>query len=525
MGDNLAGNLVEAGRAHAARPAIVDGGAIISYATLDDLTARASQLLRARGVGEGDRVGLMFPNVPEFAISVYGALRAGAIAMPMNVMLKRREIAFQLRDSGARLLIAGRGLAEEAEAGAREVGTECLLVDSEEFARLLDTVEPDDAVRPRGGADTAVILYTSGTTGLPKGAELSHGNLASNATTFRDMLGLRPDDIVLGALPMFHSFGQTCGLHTAIVAGACLSLMPRFDARTALQLIERERVTVFEGVPTMYAALLNHPEHQEFGVSSLRLCVSGGAALPLGILRDFEAAFGCPILEGYGLTEASPVVSFNRPDRVRKPGSIGLPIDGVEMCLVDDSGREVSAGEVGEILVRGPSVMKGYWRQPDATALAMAPGGWLRTGDLATRDGDGYYFIVDRKKDVIIRGGYNVYPKEIEEVLYEHPAVHECAVVAVPHPQLGEEVGAAVVLKPGSAATPDELRDFVKERVAAYKYPRIVWLTEDLPISAQGKILKREIQLPAGPVARGAVSQGAQQRTDRGARVPEAEDR
>jgi long-chain acyl-CoA synthetase len=501
MGDNLAGNLVEAGRAHAARPAIVDGGKVITYAVLDDLTARASRLLRTRGVGEGDRVGVMFPNVPEFAISVYGALRAGAIAMPMNVMLKRREIAFQLRDSGARLLIAERGLAEEAEAGAREAGTECLLVGQEQFARRLDTVLPDDGMSLRGGTDTAVILYTSGTTGLPKGAELSHGNLASNATTFRGMLGLRSGDIVLGALPLFHSFGQTCGLHTAIVAGACLRLMPRFDARRALELIERERITVFEGVPTMYAALLNHPEHQEFGVSSLRLCVSGGAALPLGILRDFEAAFGCPILEGYGLTEASPVVSFNRPDRVRKPGSIGLPIDGVEMCLVDGQGREVSTGEVGEILVRGPNVMKGYWCQPEATAQTMAPGGWLRTGDLATRDGEGYYFIVDRKKDVIIRGGYNVYPKEIEEVLYEHPAVRECAVVAVPHPQLGEEVGAAVVLKPGSAVTPGELRDFVRERVAAYKYPRLVWFAPGLPQGAQGKILKREIEIPAAIVA------------------------
>ena len=498
MAENLASNLAQAGRAHAARPAIVGGERIITYAVLDDLTARASRLLQMRGVREGDRVGVMFPNVPEFAISVYGALRAGAIAMPMNVMLKRREIAFQLRDSGARLLIARRDLGEEAEAGAREAGSECLLVDSEEFARQLDTVEPDHGLSPRGGADTGVILYTSGTTGLPKGAELSHGNLASNAATFRDMLGLRSGDIVLGALPLFHSFGQTCGLHTAIVAGACLSLMPRFDARTALEIIERERVTVFEAVPTMYAALLNHPQHEKFGVSSLRLCVSGGAALPLGILRDFEAAFDCPILEGYGLTEASPVVSFNRPDRVRKPGSIGLPIHGVEMCLVDDRGREVSTGEVGEILVRGPNVMKGYWHQPDATAEVMAPGGWLRTGDLATRDGDGYYFIVDRKKDVIIRGGYNVYPREIEEVLHEHPAVIGDTLHRMVDPQLGEEVGAAVVLKPGSSATPGELRDFVRERVAAYKYPRLVWFVPDLPKGAQGKILKREIEIPAG---------------------------
>jgi long-chain acyl-CoA synthetase len=274
--------------------------------------------------------------------------------------------------------------------------------------------------------------------------------------------------------------------------------MPRFDAGAALELIQRDRVTVFEGVPAMYAALLNHPEHRKFDSSSLRLCVSGAAPLPLEVLRGFEAAFGCPILEGYGLSEASPVVSFNRPDRVRKPGSIGLPIDGVEMRLVDDGGRDVPTGVVGEILVRGPNVMKGYWHQPQASAEAVIPGGWLRTGDLARMDADGYFFIVDRKKDVIIRGGYNVYAREIEEVLYEHPAVRECAVVAVPHPRVGEEVGAVVVLKPGSSATPDELRDFVKERVAPYKYPRLVWFAADLPKGAQGKILKREIEIPPG---------------------------
>jgi long-chain acyl-CoA synthetase len=498
VGENLARNLVQAGRLHGARPAIAHGARIITYERLADLSARASRLLQVRGVGEGDRVALMLPNVPEFAVALYGALRAGAIAIPVNVMFKRREIVFQLRDSEARLLLAWRDCREEAEAGAREAGTECLLLDSEGYSRLLGSVEPDPGVSVRGGADTAVILYTSGTTGRPKGAELSHDNLGSNAATFRHMLDLRSHDIVFGALPLFHSFGQTCGLHTSVVAGACLSLMPRFDAGAALELIQRDRVTVFEGVPAMYAALLNHPEHRKFDSSSLRLCVSGAAPLPLEVLRGFEAAFGCPILEGYGLSEASPVVSFNRPDRVRKPGSIGLPIDGVEMRLVDDGGRDVPTGVVGEILVRGPNVMKGYWHQPQASAEAVIPGGWLRTGDLARMDADGYFFIVDRKKDVIIRGGYNVYAREIEEVLYEHPAVRECAVVAVPHPRVGEEVGAVVVLKPGSSATPDELRDFVKERVAPYKYPRLVWFAADLPKGAQGKILKREIEIPPG---------------------------
>jgi long-chain acyl-CoA synthetase len=306
--------------------------------------------------------------------------------------------------------------------------------------------------------------------------------------------------VVMGCLPLFHVFGLTCGLNATVTAGSTLTLLPRFDAGKALGIIQRDRVTIFEGVPTMYAAMLHYTGERP-DVSSLRLCVSGGAAMPVEVLRGFEEAFGCIILEGYGLSETSPVASFNHPDKVRKPGSIGTPIAGVEMRLIDADGADVPAGEVGEIAIRGHNVMKGYWSRPDATAEAMvgageAGGGWFRTGDLARVDEDGYYYIVDRKKDLIIRGGYNVYPREIEEVLYEHPDVAEVAVIGIPHDDLGEEVGAAVKLKPGATATPASLRAFVRERVAAYKYPRHVWIVDDLPKGPTGKILRRDVQPP-----------------------------
>jgi long-chain acyl-CoA synthetase len=271
-------------------------------------------------------------------------------------------------------------------------------------------------------------------------------------------------------------------------------LIPRFDPIAVLETIERHRVTVFEGVPTMFAAMLAAGRKPD--TSSLTLCVSGGAAMPVEVMRAFEESFGCKILEGYGLSETSPVASFNHPDRERKPGSIGTPVAGVEMRVVDADGAELSRGEVGEIVIRGHNVMKGYWNRPEATADAIDAEGWFHTGDMGTVDEDGFFFIVDRKKDMIIRGGYNVYPREIEEVLYEHPAVREAAVIGVPHPELGEEVAAAVALKQGVTATEHEIRDYVKSQVAAYKYPRRVWFVDDLPKGATGKIVKREIDVP-----------------------------
>jgi long-chain acyl-CoA synthetase len=364
------------------------------------------------------------------------------------------------------------------------------------FGELLEAVPASPGTVDRDGSDTAVILYTSGTTGKPKGAELTHANLDSNAQVSLELFGITSEDIILGALPLFHAFGQTCTLNTAVASGATLVPVPRFDPERVLATIERDRVTVFAGVPTMFAALLHHPAREQFDTSSLRLCISGGAAMPVEILRGFEATFGSIILEGYGLSETSPLASFSHSDRERKVGSIGTPVEGVEMKVVDGSHNEVPQGESGEIAIRGNNVMKGYWQRPEATAEAIDEDGWFYSGDIGRVDDDGYFFIVDRKKELIIRGGYNVYPREIEEVLYEHPAVQEAAVIGVPDEQMGEEVGAAVVLKEGEDLSEDDLRGFLKEQLAAYKYPRRIWFTDELPKGPTGKILKREIEVP-----------------------------
>jgi long-chain acyl-CoA synthetase len=462
---------------------------------LEGASAHVVGLLRDSGIASGDRVGIMLPNVPHFAVCYYGVLRAGAVVVPMNVLLKRREVAFYLRDSGAKMLFAWHGFAHDAQAGADDAGAQCLLVEPGGFERLVGAAEPHVALADTDDEDTAVILYTSGTTGTPKGAELTNRNLARNAEIAGALFGLGSEAVTLGALPLFHSFGQTCAMNATITAGGTLTLIPRFDPGNALEIIQRDRVNVFLGVPTMYGAILHHRDRASFDTSTLEVCASGGSAMPVELMRGFEQAFGCTVLEGYGLSETSPVASFNHPDRERKPGSIGIPVEGVEMKVVDDEEREVPQGEVGEIVIRGHNVMKGYWKRPDATAEAIRDG-WFHSGDMATMDADGYFFIVDRKKDMIIRGGYNVYPREVEEVLYEHPAVREAAVVGLPHDEYGEEVGAAVVLKDGAQASEQELRDYVKEQVAAYKYPRRVWFVDELPKGPTGKILKREIEPP-----------------------------
>jgi long-chain acyl-CoA synthetase len=492
MTNNLAGTLIETARQHAQRPAYKLDDVVVPWAAVDEASARLAALLKDRGVQPGDRVGVMLPNVPYFPIAYYGILRAGATVVPVNVLLKGREIAYYVENSGARLLLAWHGFAEEAQ----KAGAELISIAPGEFEQALAGHEPDREVVERDASDTAVILYTSGTTGEPKGAELTHANLRRNTeVSLETLFSIGPDDVLLGALPLFHSFGQTVCMNCAVLGGATLTFIPRFDPGKALEIIERDKVTTFAGVPTMYNAMLNHPDRDRVDVSSLRLCVSGGAAMPGETLRGFEETFGCKILEGYGLSETSPVASFNHPDRERKVGSIGTPIAGVEMKLVDADDNDVPQGEVGEIVIRGHNVMKGYWRREDATAEAMR-GGWFHSGDMARVDEDGYFFIVDRKKDMIIRGGYNVYPREIEEVLYQHPAVLECAVLGVPDEKFGEEVGAAVVLKEGQHADRDELQSYVKGEIAAFKYPRKIWFVDELPKTATGKIVKREIEIP-----------------------------
>jgi long-chain acyl-CoA synthetase len=496
---NLAHHLTSTVLEHGDRAAVRADEHWLDYAGLLDQARRVTALLRAKGVGPGDRVGLVLPNVIAFPVLFYGAVAAGAVVVPMNPLLKAREVQYYLEDSGASIVFAWHAMADEATEGARQAGIECVSVRPPEFRELLEGHEPVEDVTDREDDDTVVLLYTSGTTGRPKGAELTHANLASNAVvTTETLVELTPDDVVMGCLPLFHCFGLTCGLNASVLAGACLTLVPRFDAAKALEVIGRDRVTVFEGVPTMYAGMLRvADEHgaSSYDVSSLRTCISGGSAMPVEVMRSFEKTFGCIVLEGYGLSETSPVASFNHPDLERKPGSIGVPVRGVQMRVVDDAGRDVEPGEVGEIAIRGENLMKGYWGRPEATAEAI-PDGWFRSGDMARQDEDGYFYIVDRLKDLIIRGGYNVYPREVEEALYEHEAVAEAAVVGVPHPDLGEEVGAAVALKPGHRVDEEELRDFVKERLAAYKYPRRIWIVDALPKGPTGKILRREVSAP-----------------------------
>ena len=499
---NLAEIVGNAAGRYGNRVALRQGDLAMTYSELAQASGKIGGLLREAGVRPGDRVALMMPNVLAYPVLFYGILAAGGVVVPMNPLLKSREVAHYLGDSGASVIFAWDSAAGEAAEGASGSETRVIGVTDPDAAALTASRAPLDAWAERADDDDAVILYTSGTTGRPKGAQLTHANLRKNSeVTTSTLLTAGQDDVVMGCLPLFHCFGLTCGLNASVMSGACLSLLPRFTPAAALDLIAREKVTIFEGVPTMYAAMLHDPAMAAADVSSLRLCVSGGAALPVEVLRGFEDAFSCMILEGYGLSETSPVASFNHPDKQRKPGSIGTPIAGVEMRVVDPAGSALPAGEIGEIAIRGHNVMKGYWGKPEATAEAI-PDGWFRTGDLAKTDDDGYFFIVDRKKEMIIRGGYNVYPREIEEALYEHPAVAAAAVVGIPHESLGEEVGAAVQLKPGADVSADELQAFAKERVAAYKYPRHVWLVDELPKGPTGKILRREVKPPAAAQGR-----------------------
>jgi long-chain acyl-CoA synthetase len=492
---NFAAELAAAAAADPEHPAVKLDDIVLSYGMLEQAVARTAGLMRSRGVEPGERVGMQLPNVPYFPVVYFAALALGAVVVPMNPLLKDREVAYHLSDSGAKLLFGWHQFEQPAAAGAKEAGAEAILVKPGEFEALLGEAEPVGETAERADDDPAVIIYTSGTTGTPKGATLTHANLAAGAEVARELVDAGPEDVALATLPLFHVFGMNSLMNTTIHARGLLTLVPRFEPGKVLEVIERDRATTFGGVPTMYSALLHHPERERYDTGSLNLCVSGGAPLPVEVLRGFDEAFGATVLEGYGLSETVGMGTFNTRERERKPGSIGVPVGGTEIRLVDGEEHDVPDGEPGELLMRGPFVMKGYWGRDQATEEVMR-GGWFHTGDIATRDQDGYYFIVDRKKDLIIRGGYNVYPREIEEVLYSHPDVLEAAVLGVPHDSLGEEVGAAVVFKAESEGNVEELREYVKQRVAAYKYPRLIWAVEELPKGGTGKILKREIEIP-----------------------------
>ncbi len=506
MSFNLATMLRESALAQPDKVAVILDEFKLDYRTLDAASNQVAGSLQRAGIQPGDRVCLMLPNVPHFVIAYYGILKAGAVAVPMNVLLRAPEIAFYAGDSEARALITWEDFAEEAVRGVSQLlgvttyvagrpGSEARPEGTRPFAELMQGSAAFDMI-PTDPDDTAVILYTSGTTGRPKGAELSHFNLFMCCQVGAERLvEFEEHDVCLAVLPLFHSFGQSNVMNTAIYAGGTMTLVPRFDADKVLEVIQRDRVSIFAGVPTMYFALLHHPRAGEYDTSSLRLCISGGAAMPGEVMKAFEEKFGVTILEGYGLSETSPTASFNRSPAERKFLSIGKPIWGVEMKVFDDQDRELPPGRdnVGEIVIRGHNVMKGYFRKPEATAEAFRSG-WFHTGDMGYVDENGFFFIVDRKKELIIRGGFNVYPREVEEVLYAHPAVQEAAVIGVPDEKFGEEVKAVVMLKPGRQATEDELIAWCKERVAAYKYPRSVQFVSELPKGPTGKILKKELK-------------------------------
>ncbi|GAB3206126.1 long-chain-fatty-acid--CoA ligase [Nocardia tengchongensis] len=513
---NLAVLLEDSARRSPGIDAVVCDLERLTYAELDARANQVAHLLTARGIEPGDKVALSCPNLPEFVICYYGIVKAGAVVVPLNILLRPREIAYHLDDAEAALYLCFEGTTElpmgeygwegfqqapdcrdmvliTADPRARSPypGVEAFARAVAELPGRFDTV----ARRPE---DTAVILYTSGTTGRPKGAELTHANMVMNALTADRLFDNRPDrhDTHLVALPLFHSFGQTIHMNAGLSVGSTLVLMPRFDAVAALRALADERVTFFAGVPTMYWGLLRALDDTvDVGriAATLRKAVSGGAALPVETMTRFAQRFGVPILEGYGLSETSPLALFADPERDSRPGSIGIPVWGIEVRLIDPEWKTVAGtGEIGEIAVRGHNVMKGYHRRPDATAEVMREG-WFRTGDLARRDADGYYYIVDRAKDMIVRGGFNVYPREIEEVLHTHPAVALAAVIGVPDEHYGEEIKACVVPEPGAEVTAHELIDWCREQLAAYKYPRVVEFTGTLPMTASGKILKREL--------------------------------
>jgi long-chain acyl-CoA synthetase len=505
---NLATILRTSALASPANTALALNDVKISYAQLHGLSQRFAGALAKLGVRRGDHVALMLPNVPQFTIAYFGSHYAAAPVVPLNVLLMPDEIAYHLEDSDAVALVVWEGFYPHAKAGFERVPTcKHLIVvkaspsdmsageGEHNFAALLGTSQPVTDMPPTTPDETAVILYTSGTTGRPKGAELTHFNMFYNAEyAGTKLMPPQKDGVALCTLPLFHSFGQTSVQNATILQGGALVLLPKFEPKLALELMQNHRVTHFAGVPTMYFALLNHPEAANYDLSSLKYALAGGSAMPVEVMKAFEARYGVTILEGYGLSETSPVASFNVLDKPTKPGSIGTPLAHVEFKLVDDKDQEITEPLVpGEICIKGVNVMKSYYKRPEATEQAIR-NGWFYTGDIAHRDADGYYFIVDRKKDMIIRGGFNVYPREIEEVLYQYPAVAEAAVIGVKHESHGEEVKAFIALKPNEHATQEQIIAYCKEHLAAYKYPRIVEFRKELPKGPTGKILKRELR-------------------------------
>ncbi len=511
---NLSVILEDSANRFPSKEAFIFGETRLTFAQINGAANQIANGLKEKGIKRGDKVAINCLNLPYFPMVYFGILKAGATVVPLSVLLKREEVAYHLKDSEAKACFCFVGtpdlpMATESYAGFSQVDaceqfyvitskpTDPSPIDGvSTLGMLMNGQSPVCETAQTSAEDSAVIIYTSGTTGQPKGAELTHSNLMLNAIVSSNIINTMSIDTQLIVLPLFHIFAMTCLMNAGIYKGTTSVLLPRFDAATVLGLMRDHKVTIFAGVPTMYWGLVAY-ENKTFDLEAisknLKSCVSGGASLPVKILEDFEEKFKVKILEGYGMSEGSPVVTFNQLEVGSKPGSIGTPVWGVEVRIVDENGKEVSAGEKGELIYRGHNVMKGYFNKPEANAKALK-NGWLHSGDIAVKDEDGFFFIVDRTKDMIIRGGLNVYPREVEEVMMKHEAVSMVAVIGIPDDKMGEEIKACVVLKDGQLVTSNDLMNWTKEKIAAYKYPRVIEYMDTLPQSATGKILKKELR-------------------------------
>ena len=503
---NLGYVLEETAKTHPDITAVILDQIKISYEQLNKYSNRVANILKQKGLKKGDKVAVMIPNLPYFPMVYYGILKAGGVVVPVNVLYQKMEIEHYIRDSEAVAFFVYHGCSEEAIKAFQSVDSCKHLIiippmdnmgdleAGENFNKLLMEANDTFDIVQTMPDDTAVILYTSGTTGAPKGAELTHFNMFFNAYyASHEIVRVKPGTVALVVLPLFHSFGQTCVMNACIMRGGTMSMLPRFETQKAMEVIARDRINVLAMVPTMYAFILNAPNWQEFDFSCVTLAVSGGAALPADIHQRFQERYGITILEGYGLSETSPVASFTVLGEEVRVGSIGKPIWGVDMRIMRDDGTFAGPDEIGEIVIRGHNVMKGYYKRPEATAEVML-NDWFHTGDMGRTDKDGYFYIVDRKKELIIRGGMNIYPREIEEILYTHPKVLEAAVVGIPDKLRGEEVRVYVSPKEGEEIHPEEIMQFLQEKIAKFKWPKDVVVLPQLPKGPTGKILKRQLR-------------------------------
>jgi long-chain acyl-CoA synthetase len=511
---NLSLILEESTKRYPAKTAFSFKDERFSYMQINEAANKVANGLKSIGIKAGDKVALTCPNIPAFPIIYYGVIKLGAVLVPLSVLLKTEEILYQLNDCDAKAYFCYTGTTElpigKMGYTAFKDAEQCedffmIMPDAGTYSSIAETQTADDLLQGQSSQfeichtnaeDTCIIIYTSGTTGHPKGAELTHSNLFFNMLIATELLNNVLEDVTLIALPLFHIFGMTVLMNAGVYKGNTNVLIDRFNAELVLEAMEKHKVTIFAGVPTMFWALL-HCTSDSVDYKSisknLKGCLSGGASLPVKVLEDFESRFAVNIWEGYGMSEGSPIVTFNQRSVGRKTGSIGKPVWGVEVKLVNGDGKEVTIGEKGELLFRGHNVMKGYYNKSGDTAKALQ-NGWMHSGDIAIQDEDGFYYIVDRIKDMIVRAGFKVYPREIEEVIIKHESVSLVAVIGVPHEELGEEVKAYVVLKENQAISEKELIKWAKENMGAYKYPRHIEFISAMPMTATGKILKRELR-------------------------------